>query len=217
MKPCYHFTNESQLGSILSEGLKPQCGINSQLLSDSRKEKVYYSVGEEATIAIFVSFNEIISRLLDGRISPELYETYSDEIKQKLETSHDVEAWMGDGIYLFFDGDTLNNSNEEKLKDAYTSDTIPPENLSVCVLKDETSDKIVSTKSSDIVTYFIAKRTNSFKEVMDIAGFFALDIEEKVEEYRNTPLKVDYIPLSGYYKSFKNDNNYKSELGKKNK
>ena len=124
---------------------------------------------------------------------------------------------MGDGIYLFFDGDTLNNSNEEKLKDAYTSDTIPPENLSVCVLKDETSDKIVSTKSSDIVTYFIAKRTNSFKEVMDIAGFFALDIEEKVEEYRNTPLKVDYIPLSDYYKSFKNDNNYKSELGKNNK
>lgn len=217
MKPCYHFTNESQLGPILSEGLKPKYGINSQLISDSKKEKVYYSVGEEATIAIFVSFNEIISRALDGRISPELYETYSDEIKQKLETSHDVEAWMGDGIYLFFDGDTLNNSNEEKLKDAYTSDTIPPENLSVCVLKDETSDEIVSTKSSDIVTYFIAKRTNSFKEVMDIAGFFALDIEEKVEEYRNTPLKVDYIPLSDYYKSFKNDNNYKSELGKNNK
>ena len=109
-------------------------------------------------------------------------------------------------IYLFFDGDTLNNSNEEKLKDAYTSDTIPPENLSVCVLKDETSDEIVSTKSSDIVTYFIAKRTNSFKEVMDIAGFLAIDIREKVEEFRNAPLTVDYIPLSNYYKLFQSDN-----------
>ena len=179
MKLCYHFTNKDQLESILSEGLKPQYGINSQLISDSRKEKVYYSVGEKATIEIFISFNEILSRALDGRISPELYKAYSDEIKQKLETSHDVESWMGEGIYLAFDGDTLNNFNEEKLKDAYTSDTIPPESLYVCVLKDETSGEIVSTKSSDIVTYFIAKRTNTFNEVSDIAGFFAFDIEKK--------------------------------------
>ena len=209
MKLCYHFTNKDQLESILSEGLKPQCGINSQLISDSRKEKVYYSVGEEATIKIFTAFNEILLRALDGKISPELYETYSDEIKQKLETSHDVESWMGDGIYLAFDGDTLNNFNEEQLKDAYTSDTIPPENLYVCVLKDETSGEIVSTKPSDIVTYFIAKRTNNFSEALNIAGFFALDIEEKVEEYRNTPLTVDYIPLSKYYKSPQSDINDK--------
>ena len=206
MKICYHFTNKDQLESILVEGLKPQCGINSQLISDSRKEQVYYSVGEEATIEIFVSFNEILSRALDGRISPELYETYSDEIKQKLETSRDVESWMGDGIYLVFDGDTLNNFNEEKLKDAYTSDTIPPENLYVCVLKDKTSGEIISTKSSDIVTYFIAKRTNNFKEVMDIAGFFAFDIKERVEEFRKIPLIVDYIPLSNYYKLYQSDN-----------
>lgn len=205
MKLCYHFTNKDQLESILSEGLKPQCGINSQLISDSRKEKVYYSVGEEATIKIFTSFNEILLRALDGKISPELYETYSDEIKQKLETSHDVESWIGDGIYLAFDGDTLNNYNEEQLKDAYTTDTIPPENLYVCVLKDETSGEIISTKPSDIVTYFIAKRTNNFSEALNIAGFFALDIEEKVEEYRNTPLTVDYIPLSKYYKSPQSD------------
>ncbi len=209
MKLCYHFTNKDQLESILSEGLKPQCGINSQLISDSRKEKVYYSVGEEATIKIFTAFNEILLRALDGKISPELYETYSDEIKQKLETSHDVESWMGDGIYLAFDGDTLNNFNEEQLKDAYTTDTIPPENLYVCVLKDETSGEIVSTKPSDIVTYFIAKRTNNFSEALNIAGFFALDIEEKVEEYRNTPLTVDYIPLSKYYKSPQSDINDK--------
>ena len=207
MKLCYHFTNKDQLESILSEGLKPQNGINSQLISDSRKEKVYYSVGEEATIRIFISFNEMLLRALDGRIRPELYETYNSEIKQKLETSHDIESWMGEGVYLAFDGDTLTNCNEEKLKDAYTSDTIPPENLYVCVLKDEFSDEIVSTKTSDIVTYFIAKRTNNFNEVLDIAGFFAFDIEKKVEEFRNKPLIVDYIPLSNYYKLSQSNNN----------
>lgn len=212
MKICYHFTNTDQLETILSEGLKPKCGINSQLISDSRKEKVYYSVGEEATIEMFISFNEIISRALDGRISPELYETYSDEIKQKLEISHDVETWMGDVIYLAFDGDTLSNSNEEKIKDSHTSDTIPPENLYVCVLKDETSGEIVSTKSSDIVSYFIAKRTNNFEEVLDIARLFAFDIREKVEEFRNTPLIVDYIPLSKYYELSQNDKNKRTHL-----
>lgn len=209
MKLCYHFTNKDQLESILSEGLKPKYGINSQLISDPRKEKLYYSVGEEPTIDMFTSFDEIISRALDGRISTELYESYSDEIKQKLETTHDVESWMGEGVYLAFDGDKLNDFNEEKLKDAYTSDTIPPENLYVCVLKDETSNEIVSTKSSDIVTYFIAKRTNTYKEVFDIAGFFAFDIREKVEEFRSTPLIIDYIPLSNYYKLFQSDNNKK--------
>ena len=206
MKQCYHFTNKDQLESILREGLKPQCGINSQLISDSRKEKVSYSVGEEATIAIYVSFNEILWRALDGKIRPELYETYSDEIKKKLETSSDVESWMGDGIYLAFDGDTLTNCNEEKLKDAYTSDTIPPENLFLCVLKDETTGEIVSTKPSDIVAYFIVKRTNNFEEVMNIAGFFALDIKERVEAFRKIPLIVDYIPLSNYYKLYQSDN-----------
>ena len=212
MKICYHFTNKDQLESILSEGLRPQYGINSQLISDSKKEKVYYSVGEEATIKMFASFNEILSRTLDGRIRPELYETYSDEIKQKIETSRDVESWLGDGIYLAFDGDMLNNFNEEKLEDAYTSDTIPPEILYVCVLKDETSGEIVSTKSSDIVTYFIAKRTNNFNEVLDIAGFFAFDISKKVEEFRNTSLIVDYILLSNYYKLSQIDNNKRTHL-----
>lgn len=206
MKPCYHFTNKDQLESILSEGLKPQYGINSQLISDSRERKVYYSVGEKATIKIFTSFNEILSRALDGRISPELYETYSDEIKQKLETARDVESWMGDGVYLAFDGDILNDFNEEKLDDANTSDTILPENLYVCVLKDEPTGEIVSTKSSDIVTYFIAKNTKDFKEVLKLTGFFAYRIEKKVEEYRNTHLKVDYIPLSNYYKLYQSDN-----------
>ena len=206
MKLCYHFTNKEQLESILSEGLKPKYGINSQLIGNSRKEKVYYSVGEEATIKIFAAFYEILLRALDGRISSELYETYSAELKQKLANSHDVESFMGEGLYLFFDGDTLNNFNEEKLKDANTTDTIPPENLYVCVLKDETTGEIVSTKSSDIVTYFIAKRTNNFKDVMKMVGFFAFDIEKRVEEFRNIPLIVDYIPLSIYYKLSQSDN-----------
>ena len=207
MKVCYHFTNVNKLDSILSEGLKPKNGINSQLISDSRKEKVYYSVGEEATIKMYASFNEVISRALDGRINPELYETYSDEIKQKLETSHDMESWMGENIYLAFDGNILNNFNEEKPKDAYTSDTIPPESLYVCVLKDATSGEIVSTNASDIVTYFIAKRTNNFNEVLDVAGFFGIDVENKIEEFRNEPLTVDYIPLFSFYTLSQNENN----------
>ena len=206
MKLCYHFTNKDRLETILNEGLKPQYGINSQLISDSRKERIYYSVGEEATIKMFASLHEILLRVLDGRISPELYETYSDELKKKIEISPDVESWIGDGIYLAFDGDTLNDSNEDELKDANTSDTIPPDNLYVCILKDGISGKIVSTKCSDIVSYFIAKRTTNFKEVMDIAGFLAIDIREKVEEFRNAPLTVDYIPLSNYYKLFQSDN-----------
>lgn len=40
MKTCYHFTNKAQLGQIFSEWLKPKYGINSQLISDSREEKV---------------------------------------------------------------------------------------------------------------------------------------------------------------------------------
>ena len=210
MKLCYHFTNKEQLESILREGLKPQYGINSQLISDSRKAKLYYSVGEEATIKMYASFYKLLLRALDGRINPELYETYSDEIKQKLETSHNVEDWMGDGVYLAFDGDILKDFNEDKLNDSNTSDTIPPENLYVCVLKDETTGEIVSTKCSDIVTYFIAKRTNNFNEVLKVAGFFALDIKEAVDGFRNAPLTVEYIPLSIYYKlyhGYSNDNN----------
>ncbi len=209
MKLCYHFTNKDNLESILSEGLKPQYGINCQLLSDSRKGKLYYSVGEDATIDMYASFHEILLRALDGRISPELYESYSDELKQKLETIHDIDSWMGEGVYLVFDGDTLKDSNEEKPKDANTSDTIPQENLYVCVVKDESSGEIVSTKSSDIVTYFLAKRTNNFREVLDKAGFFALDIKETVEEFRNAPLTVDYIPLSKYYELSRSDSNNK--------
>ena len=207
MKLCYHFTNKDQLDSILIEGLKPQCGINSQLISDSREEKVYYSVGEEATIKIFSFFNAMLLRALEGLISPELYETYSDELKQKLKTTPDVESWMNDGIYLAFDGNKLNNSNEEQLEDSYTSETIPPENLYVCVLKDETSGEMVSTKVLDIVAYFIAKRTNNFDEVLDMAGFFAFDIKERVEELRNKSLTIDYIPLSSYYKQSQSGNN----------
>ena len=44
---------------------------------------------------------------------------------------------------------------------------------------------------------------------MGIAGFFAFDIKERVEEFRKIPLMLDYIPLSNYYKLSQSDNNDK--------
>lgn len=77
----------------------------------------------------------------------------------------------------------------------------------MCVLKDKPSGEILSTKTSDIITYFIAKRTNNFDEVITIAGLYVMDINEKAEEFRNTPLIVDYIPLSHYYILSQNESN----------
>jgi hypothetical protein len=73
---------------------------------------------------------------------------------EKIQASKNIEEYMGEGVYFIFDGTEIENENN--FMDGYTSQTISPEQLQVCLLKNNDTNE-VSYSRFDIINYMMAK------------------------------------------------------------
>ena len=143
----YHMTSLNNLYSISKKGLIPQSGDNSKLIED-KKIKTFFSEGFEGAIAFYVDFQIVYDKVRAGQVK------LSDEtITHKIMESKSLSDYLGEGVYLQFDG--TNIKNERNFENGCTDMTIPPKDLAVCVLQRKNDRSIVFSRFK-IIKYMMA-------------------------------------------------------------
>ena len=75
-------------------------------------------------------------------------------VLQKLLKSKNLSDFLGEGVYLRFDGTGIRN--ERNFENGCTDMTIPPEKLNVCILRKENDNSILFSRFG-IIKYMMAK------------------------------------------------------------
>ena len=138
----------NNLSSIVVQGLTPQNGDNGKLIGEE-KVKVFFSEGFEGAVALYVDFDIVFDR-----IRKEQVKVADGFVRKKLLTSKNLSDFLGEGVYLRFDGTGI--KNERNFENGCTDMTILPEMLSVCILRKECDNSIIFSRFR-IIKYMMAK------------------------------------------------------------
>ncbi len=144
----YHMTALNNLPSIAVQGLIPQNGNNGKLIGEE-KVKVFFSEGFEGAVALYVDFDVVFDKIRYAQMK------ITDEfVRKKLLKSKSLSEFLGEGVYLRFDGTGIRN--ERNFENGCTDMTIPPEKLNVCILRKENDNSILFSRFG-IIKYMMAK------------------------------------------------------------
>lgn len=141
-------TSLDVLYSIAEQGLLPKNESNSKLIGDE-KVKVFFSEGFEGCIALFVDFNIVFNKIKNGQMK-----SADKSIEKKVLESKSLADYLGEGVYLRFDGTGV--VNERNFENGCTDRMIPPEALSVCILRKRDSNYIGFSRF-EIIKYMMAQ------------------------------------------------------------
>lgn len=144
----YHMTSLNNLHSISKKGLIPQSGANSKLIGDE-KIKTFFSEGFEGAIALYVDF-----QIVYDKIRAEQDNLTDESITQKIMKSKSLSDYLGEGVYLQFDG--TNIKNERNFENGCTDMIIPPEKLSVCILRRKDNNSVIFSRF-EVIKYMMSK------------------------------------------------------------
>lgn len=145
MKKCYHMAPLSNVRSISYLGLTPQNGDNNKV-----NEKVSFSEGMTGAVALYTDLQKQYDQVKSGNVG----KAPKDRIEAIQKSSSMEEYLGGEGVYFIFDG--TNVENEKNFMDGCTSQTILPQELQVCLLKNNDT-KEVSYSRYDIIKYMMGK------------------------------------------------------------
>ncbi len=193
MKECFHFTKSKHLRSILENGLQPQFGANCSIIGDRIGEKVSYSVGSEEATRMFKGVYEKYCRISEGYVNIESFDENSRKAIQELQEAKDFEDWEGPGVYLMFNGECIDEEHRDETKpyDSYTDMPIPPEQLSVCVIRNRETGEIITSKY-DVVSFWLARDKN--KKI----SFYNMEYEDRIEEFKSDKYEMEYVEIARF-------------------
>ena len=138
----------NNLPSIAVQGLIPQNGNNGKLIEEE-KIKVFFSEGFEGAVALYVDFDIVFDKIKKAQMK------ITDEfVLQKLLKSKNLSDFLGEGVYLRFDGTGIRN--ERNFENGCTDIIIPPEKIEVCILRNENDNSIIFSRFR-IIKYMMAK------------------------------------------------------------
>ncbi len=211
----YHMTSLDRLDSISKIGLIPRNEDNSKLIDD-KKTKVFFSEGFAGAIALFVDFEIVYENIKCGKMK-----SANKEIEEKVLKSKNLSEFLGEGVYLQFDGTDI--ENERNFENGCTSKVVPPEKFYVSVLKSKKSDSIIFSRF-EIIKYMMSKITPEEIEYYgvkykDSPNFIdaTIRIQEKVkryyishrqeiEKYRNNDYWLEYLSVTDFVKEYLKSN-----------
>ena len=126
----------------------PQNGNNGKLIGEE-KIKVFFSEGFEGAVALYVDFDIVFDKIKKAQMK------ITDEfVLRKLLKSKNLSDFLGEGVYLRFDGTGIRN--ERNFKNGCTDIIIPPEKIEVCILRNENDNSIIFSRFR-IIKYMMAK------------------------------------------------------------
>lgn len=191
MKKCYHMTSLNRVRSISNLGLTPRSGENSKVINDN-KQKVYFSEGMTGAIALFTDFQKHYDEIKAGNVGKA-----SKEVVEAIQNTSSMEEYLeGDGIYFIFDGSDI--QNERNFMNGETSQTIPPENLQVCLLRNNDTGE-VSYSRYDIIKYMMSKVP------VETINYSGTDID--IDSIDRITAEIQGI-VSNYYKEHEQEINH---------
>lgn len=207
----YHMTSLDRVISISKKGLIPRNEENSKLINDN-KIKVFFSEGFEGAIALFVDFDIVYNDIKNGKTQLD-----NKRVEDKVKKSIDLIDYLKDGIYLQFDG--TNIRNERNFENGCTSKVISPDKLSVCILKDLNSEKVIFSRF-EIIKYMMAKtkpedihyyginydNSPNFDEATKkiqnkVKKYYSMHLEE-IEKYNNENYSLEYVPIVNFVNKY---------------
>ncbi len=186
MKKYYHMAPLSKVRSISNLGLTPQNGDNSKA-----SEKVCFSEGMTGAVALYTNLQKQYDQVKSGNVE----KSSIDKVKS-IQASNSLEEYLGgDGVYFIFDG--TNIENEKNFMDGCTSQTILPQDLQVCLLKNNDTNKI-SYSRYDIIKYMMGKVPS---ETINYSG---KDVDSENVSKLTSEIQAD---VSDYYKKHEKEIN----------
>lgn len=105
---CYHFTYLNRAFSINQTGLEPRNEENSQGIQDS-KTKVFFSEGKNGAIGLFSIFYSVYKAIKSGTRTDKI----DPKVAEKVKRSNSFEEFLGQGMYLTFDGTNIINEKNK--------------------------------------------------------------------------------------------------------
>lgn len=97
---------------------------------------------------MFVDFQIVYDKVRAGQVKP-----IDESITQKIMKSKSLSDYLGEGVYLRFDGTDI--KNERNFENGCTDLIISPQDLTVCVLKRKNNHSIVFSRF-EIIKYMMA-------------------------------------------------------------
>lgn len=204
-------TSIENLQSIREKGLIPKNEANSKLIGDE-KVKVFFSEGFEGAIALFVDFQIVYDQIKEGQMK------VTDEcVKTKVLKSKSLSDYLGEGVYLRFDGTKI--ENERNFENGCTDKTISPKELMVCILRRKSDDSVIFSRF-EMIKYMMAEiqpeqiqyyganydRTINFTEATkNIQGKVKKYYEGhrmEISEYENSEYILDFIGINDFVNKF---------------
>jgi len=214
----YHMTSLDNLGSIAVQGLLPKNGKNSKLIGDE-EAKVFFSEGFEGAIALFIDFDTVFYQIKKRQL-----EANDKGIENELLKSKKLSDYLGEGVYLRFDGTGI--KNERNFENGYTDMTIPPEMLSVCILRNENCNSIIFSRF-EIIKYMMAKIqpeqikyygtnyegapnfANATARIQEKVKKYYQKHQAEIKKYYNSGYELDFLGLNNFINNFIQSRNEK--------
>ena len=209
-KECYHFTKLNRAYSISKKGLVPRLEANSKAVNDGAS-KISFSDGKMAAVGLFADFFNVYTNM-NKKKDEEGYRTPTDK---RVLTSKNIEDYLGEGIYLVFDGTDIentggNNGNMNKF-DSATRTPIRSEELKVCVLRDGEGN--IHYSQYEYIKYIIANLTENdyedLRKIDDEKGRVLKMIEayktanaEALKHYSTNEYTIEYMTLDEFVKTY---------------
>lgn len=201
----------NNLSSIVVQGLTPQNGDNGKLIGEE-KVKVFFSEGFEGAVALYVDFDIVFDK-----IRKEQVKVADGFVRKKLLMSKNLSDFLGEGVYLRFDGTGI--KNERNFENGCTDITILPEKLSVCILRKECDNSIIFSRF-EIIKYMMAKiRPEQIKyygaiyegspnfieateRIQEKVKKYYKNHQSEISEYSNYDYILDFVRLRDFVKNF---------------
>ena len=149
MKKYYYMASLNRVRSISNAGLTPQ-NDDSKHFANKEKNKISFSEGMVGVVALYANFQKCYDEVKTGKS-----ENIPEEVKVAIQKSESLEEYLGgEGVFFLFDGTDI--ENEKNFMSGSTEESILPEDLSVCLLKNTDTNE-VSYSRFDIIKYMMAK------------------------------------------------------------
>lgn len=223
LKECFHFTYLNRAFSIRETGLTPRIEDNSKAVKDS-SDKVSFSDGRYAAAALMANFYRVYTEIKTGQRDKDKTDP---DLEKKVIASESFEDFLGDGMYFIFDGTDIENIGGNKGHinpfDAGTRESIEPNKLKVCMLRNEQTGELSYSKF-DFAQYLMMNLTqDDYSKMPD--GLIS-DIEyykenhtDEMNRFKNSEYSIEFMTLDDFCQVYKKeiDEDIKRQEAKRSK
>ena len=218
---CFHFTKLKNLYSIKNIGLQPSLDENSKAVGDE-KPKISFSDGKIGAIGLYLEFYRVFNDYKNGTRIPN--KPGELEMYKKIMNSKSLEDYLGDGVYLLFDGTELENEGGNTGKggiyDASTRTPIESNKLKIGLIRNNDTKK-VSYSMYDYINYLMS--TLSKEEALKMPTKFQQTMityfnehKEEIKKFRTGNYSQKDVNLDTFCRICKNDIDKDIEKNNKN-